>query len=61
MELQNFALELKVDIISSSTSQIGVPQTISSYDVNSMLHKVFGDQINLGNSMLNKISQMCLL
>lgn len=61
MELQNFALELKVDIISSSTSQIGVPWTISSYDVNSMLHKVFEDQINLGNSMLNKISQMCLL
>lgn len=48
MELQNFALELKVDIISSSTSQIGIPWTISSYDVNSMLHKVFEDQINLG-------------
>lgn len=60
MELQNFALELKVDIISSSTSQIRVPGTISSYDVNSMLHKVFGDQINLGNSMLNKISETCL-
>lgn len=60
MELQNFALELKVDITSSSTSQIRVPRTISSYDVNSMLHKVFGDQINLGNSMLNKISETCL-
>lgn len=56
MELQNFALEVNAEIISSSTSQFGDPWTIYSYDVNTILQKVSGDQINLGNSMLNKIS-----
>lgn len=51
-----FCIEVNLEIISSSTSHIGVPQTISSYDINSILKKVFGMQINLGNPMLKLIT-----